>query len=196
VLAAHPSLGVAKLEDLVKLARQMPGLAYATSGIGTQQRMAGEWLARLARIELKHIPYKGGGQAITDLVAGQIPLGLLGSSPMLPHHKSGPLKLLAQSTPTRAPTLQDVPTFQELGYKDLVVDQWLGVFAPAGTPQPIVARLNAEISKALKEADVLERFAKGALEAVGGSPADFARVVQSDFEKYGRIVKLLDIKLE
>ena len=196
VLAAHPSINVSTIVELIALAKSKPGLGFATSGIGSQQHMAGEWFAKLAGIDLKHIPYKGGGQAINDLVAGQVPLAVLGSSPLLPHYKSGKIKLLAQTTAGRAPTLAEVPTFGEAGFKDLVLDQWLGLFAPAGTPPSVIAKLNAEINKALKEADVLERFGQSALEAVGGSPADFAKLVTSDFEKYGRIVKDLNIKVE
>ncbi len=196
VLAAHPSLGVATVADLVKLAKSKPGMGFATSGIGTQQHIAGEWFAKLASIDLKHIPYKGGGQAITDVVAGQVPLALLGSSPLLPHHKSGALKLLVQTTTTRAPTLQDVPSMQEVGFKDLVLDQWLGLFAPAGTSIEIVERLNATVNNALKEADVLERLEKGALEAIGGSRENFVKLVQGDYQKYGRLVREFNIKTE
>ncbi len=196
VFAAHPSVGVATVADLIKLVKAKPGMAFATSGIGTQQHMAGEWFAKLAGIDLKHVPYKGGAPAMNDFVNGQVPLAMLGSSPMLPHHKSGAVKLLAQTTIARAPTLKDVPTMGESGFKDLVLDQWLGVFAPVGTPSAIVDKLNTAINTALKEPDVIERFAKGALEAVGGSTADFTKLVKSDYIKYARLVKELNIKLE
>lgn len=195
VIAAHPSIGVATIVDLVKLAKSRPGMGYATSGIGTQQHINGEWFARLAGIELKHVPYKGGGQAINDVVAGQVPLASLGSSPLLPHHKAGTLKLLAQTTTTRAPTLKDVPTMKELGF-DLELDQWIGIFVPAATPQPIVDRLNTEVNKALVDADVRERFEKGALEIVGGTADRFAGLVERDFDKYRRLIKEFGITVD
>lgn len=196
VLAVHPSLGVSSVAELVAAAKRKPGLAFATSGAGSQQHMAAEWFAKLAGIKLTHVPYKGGGQAITDLVGGQVQIGSLGSSPLIPHYKAGKLKLIAQSTATRAPSLPEVPTYVESGYKGLVIEQWLGVFVPAGTPAEIVARLNAEIGKALAEAAIRERFAKAAMEPVGGSAADMARLLRGDYDKYGRLIKDLNIKLE
>ena len=196
VIAAHPSLNISTLAELVTLAKSKPGMGFATSGVGSQQHIAGEWFSKVAGIDIRHVPYKGGGQAINDVVAGQVPLAVLGSSPLLPHHRTGMLKLLAQTTPTRAPTLKDVPTVQEAGFKDFALDQWIGLFVPSGTPVAIIARLNAETNKALKDAALLGRFDQGALEAVGGSAADFAKLVKNDFEKYGRLIKELNIKIE
>lgn len=196
VIAAHPSLGVKSAADLIAAAKKKPGMGYATSGIGTQQHMVGEWFAKLTGIDIKHIPYKGGGQAINDFVAGQVPLAVLGSSPLLPHHKSGKVQLIAQTTAERAPTLKDVPTTTEAGYKQLLIDQWLGLFAPAGTDAAIIAKLNKVVNVALKDAEVIARFEKGALEPVGGDSETFARLVKSDNEKYVRLSKELGIKIE
>jgi tripartite-type tricarboxylate transporter receptor subunit TctC len=196
VLAVHPSLGVASVAELVAAAKAKPGLGFATSGAGSQQHMAAEWFAKLAGIQLTHVPYKGGGQAITDLVGGQVQIGSLGSSPLIPHYKAGKLRLLAQSTAARAPSLPEVPTYVEAGYKELLIEQWLGVFVPAGTPADIVARLNAEIGKALAEASIRERYASAALEPVGGAPADLARLLRSDYDKYARLIRDLAIKLD
>ena len=196
VLAAHPSMGVATVAELVAIARQKPGIGFATSGAGSQQHMAGEWFAKLAGIQLIHVPYKGGGQAITDLVAGQVPLGSLGSSPLIPHYKAGKLKLLAQSTRTRSAALPEVPTYEEAGYKGLVIEQWLGVMVPAGTPAEIVSRLNAEINKALAERALRERYFQAALEPVGGTAEQFGRLIREDYEKYARLVKELNIRVE
>jgi tripartite-type tricarboxylate transporter receptor subunit TctC len=196
VLAVHPSLGVSSVAELVAAAKQKPGLGYATSGAGSQQHIAAAWFAKLAGVQMTHVPYKGGGQAITDLLGGQIQVGSLGSSPVIPHFKAGKLKVIAQTTATRAPSLPEVPTYQEAGFKDLVIEQWLGVFAPAGTPPDIIARLNAELGKALADAGIRERFAQSALEPVGGAPGDLARVLRTDYEKYGRLIKELAIKLE
>jgi tripartite-type tricarboxylate transporter receptor subunit TctC len=196
VLAVHPSLGVASVAELVAVAKQKPGLGFATSGAGSQQHMAAEWFAKLAGIQLTHVPYKGGGQAITDLVGGQVQIGSLGSSPLIPHYKAGKLRLIAQSTATRAPSLPEVPTYGEAGYRELVIEQWLGVFVPAGTPAEIVARLNGEIGRALAEAAVRERYAQAAMEPVGGAAADLARLLRGDYDKYARLIRDLNIKLE
>ena len=195
VLAVHPSLGVNNVQELVAAVRQKPGLGYATSGSGSGQHMVGEWLAKLAGIKLTHVPYKGGGQAITDLLGGQVQIGSLGSTPVMPHHKAGKLKIIAQTTATRAPSLPEVPTYQEQGLA-IELDQWLGLFVAAGTPADVVARLNAATVKILAQPAVRERFAPQGLETVTGTPAEFAKLYRSDYEKYGRLVKDLNIKLD
>jgi tripartite-type tricarboxylate transporter receptor subunit TctC len=196
VLAAHPSLGINSLAELIALAKQQPGLRYATgSGIGSAQSMVVQWFARLADIKLEQVPYRGGGQAINDLIAGHIKLGSLGSTPLIPFYKAGTLRLLAQSTAVRSPSLPDVPTYQEAGSAGLVLDQWLGIFVPAGTPADIISRLNAATNSALADAAIRESFAQSALEPVGGTAEQFGRLVHDDFEKYGRLVKELNIKV-
>jgi len=196
VLAAHPSLGVNSVAELVALAKTKPGLGYATSGAGTQQHIAAEWFANLAGIELTHVPYKGGGQAITDFIGGQVPLASLGAAPLVPHYRSGKVKLLAQTTHTRSPNLPDVPTLEEAGFKGLVIEQWQGVFVPAKTPKEIVMRLNAEIVKTLADPKVRELYAQNGLEPVGNTPEQFAAIVRGDYEKYGRLVRELKIRID
>jgi tripartite-type tricarboxylate transporter receptor subunit TctC len=193
VLAVHPKLGVNSVAELIALAKQRPGLSYATSGIGSQQHMTAEWFAQLAGIRLEHVPYRGGAQAINDLVAGHVMIASLGSTPLIPHYKAGTLKLIAQSTAARAPSLPDVPTYQQAGIK-LSLDQWLGAFVPAGTPPAIVARLNAEMNKALAEAVIRDSFLQSAQEPVGGSAEQFLRLLRDDFAKYERLAKDLNIK--
>jgi tripartite-type tricarboxylate transporter receptor subunit TctC len=196
VLAAHPSLGIAALPELIALAKQQPGLRYATgSGAGSLQHIVVQWFAHLAGIELEQVPYRGGGPAINDLLAGHVKLGSLGSTPLIPHYKAGTLRLLAQSTATRSPVLPEVPTFQETGSKDLVLDQWVGVFVPNGTPPAIAAQLNTEIGRALGEASIRDNFLQSAQEPVGGSSEQFARFVRGEFDKFGRLVKELDIRI-
>ena len=194
VLAVHPKLGVNSVAELVALAKQRPGLSYATSGIGSQQHMTAEWFAQIAGIKLDHVPYRGGAQAINDLVAGHVMIGSLGSTPLIPHYKAGTLKLLAQSTAARSPSLPDVPTYEQAGIK-LTLDQWLGAFVPAGTPPAIVARLNSEMNKALAEAAIRDSFLQSAQEPVGGSAEQFLRLVREDFAKYERLAKDLNIKV-
>ncbi|HVJ25643.1 MAG TPA: tripartite tricarboxylate transporter substrate binding protein [Burkholderiales bacterium] len=195
VLAVHPSLGVNSVAELIEAAKKTPGLGYATSGAGSGQHMVGEWLAKLAGIKLTHVPYKGGGQAITDLVGGQVKIGSLGSTPVMPHYKAGRLKIIAQTTAKRAPSLPEVPTYQEQGLA-IELDQWLGLLVPAGTPGDVVRRLNAATAKALALPAVQERFAPQGLEVASGSPEEFAKLYRGDYEKYARLVKELGIRVD
>ena len=130
VLAAHPSLGVNSMAELIRVAKQRPGIGYATSGAGTQQHFVGEWLAQVAKIKLDHVPYRGAGQAINDLIAGHVLLAALGPTALMPHYKAGTIRLLAQSTKARSASLREVPTFEEAGVSGIVLDVWQGVFAP------------------------------------------------------------------
>lgn len=197
VFAAHPDLGVKSIAELVVRAKTEPGLRFGTgSGVGSSQHMVGMWFARIAGITLEQVPYRGGGQAINDLIAGHIKLGSLGSTPLIPHYKAGKLLLLAQTTAARSQSLTEIPTFQEAGIKGLVLDQWLGIFAPAGTPESIVSRLNAEVGNALRNPTIKASFASSALDPVGGSSEDFARLVGDDFAKYERLVRDLNIKVQ
>jgi tripartite-type tricarboxylate transporter receptor subunit TctC len=196
VLAVHPSLGVSTLAELVALVKKEPGLRYATgSGQGSPQHMVVQWFAKLSGIELEQVAYRGGGAAINDLIAGHVKLGSLGSTPLIPHYKAGALRLLAQTTAARSQSLPEVPTFEEAGIKGLVLDQWLGVFVPAGTPPAIVTRLNTDIGKALADPAIRANLVQSAQEPIGGTPEAFATRVREDFEKYGRLVHELNIKV-
>lgn len=197
VLAAHPSLGASTLPELIALAKQQPALRYATgSGYGSPQHMVVQWFAKLAGIELEQVAYRGGGQAINDLVAGHVKLGALGSTPLIPHYQAGSLRLLAQTTAARSQSLPNVPTFQEAGFAGLVLDQWLGVLVPTGTANGIVGRLNSGIDKALADPAIRAKLVELAQEPIGGTAEAFGQRVREDFEKYGRLVKELDIKIK
>jgi tripartite-type tricarboxylate transporter receptor subunit TctC len=196
VLAVHPSLGVQNVAELIAAAKKAPGLAYATSGAGSGQHIAGEWLAKLAGVQLTHVGYKGGGQAIIDLVGGQVKIGSLGNTPVMPHHRAGKLRIIAQSGASRAPSLPDVPTYEESGLKGLVIDQWLGLLVPAGTPMEAVQRLNAAAAKALKEPAVREKLAPQGLEVVAHSVEEFEKQYRADYEKFGKLIRELQIKLD
>jgi len=196
-LAANPSLGVATLAELTSLVKLQPGLGFATgSGVGSTQAMVGLWYAKLAGIKLEQVPYRGGGQAINDLVAGHVKLGSLGTTPLVPYYKTGGLKLLAQSTATRSPALPDVPTFQEAGMQGLVVDQRIGMFVPVGTPAAIASRLNTEANTALRDEKVRQIFNDQAQEPTGGTAEQYARQVREDSDKYERLVRELNVKVE
>jgi tripartite-type tricarboxylate transporter receptor subunit TctC len=196
-LAAHPSLGVTTLAELTTLAKKQPGLRFATgSGAGSLQAMVALWYASLAGITLEQVPYRGGGPAINDLIAGHVQLGSLGTTPLLPHYTAGTLYLLAQSMAARSPSLPNVPTFQEAGISGLVVDQRIGLFVPKGTSSNIAERLNSEINAALRDDNVRKSFADQAQEAAGGTAEQYARLVREDSEKYARLVKELNVKVE
>jgi len=196
VLASHPSLGVASLAELIALAKEQPGLRYATGGGVGAQHMVAQWFASIAGIKLEQVPYRGGAPAINDLIAGHVKLGSLGSTPLIPHYKAGTLRLLAQSTQARSPSLPEVPTYQEAGIKGLVLEQWLGVFVPAGTPPAIVARLNSAINAALAETAIRDGFLQSGQEPVGGSVEAFSQLFRRDFDTYARLVKELNIKAD
>ena len=196
VLAVHPGLGVKTLAELVTLAKKQPGMRYATgSGVGSGQHMVTQWFAKIAGIDLTQVSYRGGGQAINDLIAGHVKIGTLGSTPLIPHYRAGKLLMLAQTTAQRAASLPEVPTFQEAGIKGLVFDQWLGVFVPTGTPAEITARLNTEIGKALNEPAIRANFEKAAQEPIGGSTQAFNQLVRDDVAKFAKLVKDLNMKV-
>lgn len=196
-LAAHHSLGVATLAELTAAAKKQPEMPFATgSGVGSLQAMVALWYAKLAGVTLKQVPYRGGGPAINDLIAGHVKLGSLGTTPLIPHYQAGAIKLLAQSMATRSAALPNVPTFREAGFAELVVDQRIGVFVPAGTPAEIAARLNTEINAALRDEKIRKGFADQAQEPAGGTAEQYGTLVRADSDKYGRLVKELDVKVE
>jgi tripartite-type tricarboxylate transporter receptor subunit TctC len=194
ILAVHSSLGVKTVAELVAYVKANPGLGFATSGVGTNQHVVGEWFKREAGIKMDHVPYRGAGQAINDLIAAHVKIAFLGPTALKPHYDAGTLRLLAQSGSKRAPTLQEVPTLEEAGYKGLVLDAWYGAFVPKGTPPAIIARLNTEMNKSLTDAKLLENFTKGAVEPIGGNADELGKVARMDSEKYAKLVKELLIK--
>ena len=194
ILAVHKDLGVKSVKELVDYVKKNPGLGTATSGVGSNQHVILEWFKREAGIKLDHVPYRGAGQAINDFVAGHVKAAFLGPTALRPHAEAGTLHMLAQSTAKRSPTLPNVPTMDE-SYKGLILEAWYAAFAPANTPAPIIAKLNAEMNKALKDPKLLDTFTKGAIEPVGGTPDDIGKLARADSEKYGKLVKELNIKI-
>lgn len=196
LLAAHPSLGVKSVAELVALAKKKPGLNYAIGGgVGSVQQMVVQWFAHIAGIDLVVVPYRGGATALTDLLGGQVQLGSLGPAPLIPHYRAGTLLLLAQSTETRSSNLPDVPTYEQAGIKGVVLEQWVAVFAPANTPSAITARLTAEISKAINDPEVRESFQKAGLDPATRTPEQFNEYVGTEYKKFERLVKELNIKI-
>jgi tripartite-type tricarboxylate transporter receptor subunit TctC len=194
ILAAHKTLGVTSVKELVDYVKANPGLGLATSGVGSNQHVLCEWFKREADIKIDHVPYRGAGQAINDLIAAHVKVAMLGPTSMIPHWKAGTLNLLAQSTAKRNPTLPEIPTFVEAGYKDLVLEAWYGAFAPKGTPPEILSKLNAEMNTALKDPKLIDTFTKGAIEAVGGGTEEISQLARADSAKYAKLVKELNIR--
>jgi tripartite-type tricarboxylate transporter receptor subunit TctC len=191
LLAVHPSLGVSSVAELVAAAKAQPGLGCATSGVGSNQHILLEWFARTANIRMDHVPYRGAGQAINDLIAGHVRVAFLGPTAIIPHYGAGTIRVLAQSSRQRAPGLREVPTLEEAGFQGLVLETWYGAFVPLGAPSAIVARLNAEMDKAMADPATRKNLEQTATEAVGGSAEQLARVAREDSEKYARLVKEL-----
>jgi tripartite-type tricarboxylate transporter receptor subunit TctC len=195
VLAAHPSINVGSMEELLKYAKTTGGLGYASSGVGSNQHILGEWFRRETGLKLDHVPYRGAGQAINDLIAGHVKLAWLGPTAMVPHYKAGKLRFIAQSSSKRAKVIPEIPTLVDLGFKDIVLEAWYAAFVPKGTPPAIVARLNAEMAKALSDPAMQETFTRGSMEPTGGSTAALGKVAREDSEKYARLVKELGVKV-
>jgi tripartite-type tricarboxylate transporter receptor subunit TctC len=197
VLAVHPSVPARSVKELVALAKSKPGqMNYASSGNGSTQHLAGEMFKQLTGTDIVHIPYKGSGDAIKDLLAGTVNMNFDTMPPVLPHIHGGKLRGLAISTPRRLPQLPDVPTFEEEGIKGFDVTNWYGVMAPAGTPRDIVAKLNADINKAMQVPEVRAR-----LEAVGTqlreqSAAEFETFMKAEVVKYSKLIKDANIRIE
>jgi len=198
VLVVYPGLPVRTLAELVAHAKaQTKSLTYASSGSGSLQHIAAELFRSMAGIELVHVPFKGSGQAVTDLMAGQVDMNFDSIPATIQHIRSGKLRALAVTAAKRAGGgLEDVPTIAESGYPGYDLTTWWGLFAPAGTPNDVLERVNADTIVALKAPDVRERFAGLSVEPGGGSRAEFADYVRAEIAKYDRIVKQLGIKAE
>jgi tripartite-type tricarboxylate transporter receptor subunit TctC len=196
VLVARPGLPASNLAEVIHLAKSKPGqLSYATSGIGTVLHLAMELIKEQSKTFITHVPYRGGAQIVTDVVGNQVDLALLVSVTALPQLQAKKMKAIAVTDDKRLPTLPDVPTVSETpGFKDYDVVSWTGLFAPAHTPQPIVDRLNHELNEVLRAEDVKVKMAEQGAIGGSGTPADFARFVAREQERYARIVKAANIK--
>jgi tripartite-type tricarboxylate transporter receptor subunit TctC len=194
VFASHPSLGVNSVAEYVANAKKNPGVGFASSGVGSNQHVIGAWFGREAGITLEHVPYRGAGQAVNDLIAGHVKSAFLGPTALVSHWRAGTIRIMAQTSEKRAPTLPEVPTLQESGFKGLVLEAWYAAFAPPGTPADIVMQINAAFEKSLTDPKLRENFTKGSVETVGGSPEQLGKLARGDSEKYARLVKELSIK--
>jgi tripartite-type tricarboxylate transporter receptor subunit TctC len=197
VLVVHPSVPARSMKELIALAKTKPGaLNYASSGTGSTQHLAGEMFKQLAGVDIVHVPYKGSGQAIGDLLAGTVTMNFDTMPPVIDHIKGGRLRALAISTPRRIAQLPDVPTFTEEGMSGFDVTNWYGVMAPAGTPREIVNKLNADINKAMQVPEVRARLEQVGTQMREGSAADFESFLKAEVAKYAKLVKSAGIQAE
>jgi tripartite-type tricarboxylate transporter receptor subunit TctC len=197
LLVVNPSLPAKSVQELVALAKSQPGrLTYASAGVGSTTQLAMEMLKAASGTYVLHIPYNGNGPAGTAVVAGQVDV-LFGSLPaLLSFAKSGRVRALAVGTPKRSPSLPEVPTVAESGYAGFDASLWLAIVAPAGTPQPIVERLNRELNALVAAADTREAFDKAGTEPLTGTPADLAAMIRDGVPKYAKIIKAAGVKPE
>jgi tripartite-type tricarboxylate transporter receptor subunit TctC len=194
-LAVHPSLtAVNSVADLVALVKQKPGMGCATSGVGSNQHVLLEWFAKQAGIKLDHVPYRGAGQAINDLIAGHVQVAFLGPTALIPHYKARTLRLLAQSGDRRSASMPDIPTLRESGFPAIALESWYAAFVPLGTPAAVVSQMNTAMNKALADPATREHFLKSATEPVGGAPQELAAAARADFEKYAQLISELNIR--
>jgi tripartite-type tricarboxylate transporter receptor subunit TctC len=198
VLVAHPSVPVKSVKELIDLAKKKPGgYTYASSGIGSTQHVAGELFERIAGVHLVHIPYRGSGQAVQDLLAGNVNMNFDTMPPVLPHIRSGGLRALAISTPQRIPQLPDVPTFAEVGIKGFDVTNWYSVMGPKGLPKDIVDKINNAVLTAMSDAKVRPTLeAQGVQFGTFRTPEEFGKFVTDELNKYKKMIPELGIKAE
>jgi len=197
VMVLHPSVPANNLQEFIALAKAQPGkLNYSSSGSGGVQHLAGEFFNLMAGVKTQHIPYKGGGPAVTDLLGGQVQFSFQPVENSVPHIKGGKLKALAVPGEKRATLLPDVPTFAESGLPGVIVRSWGGMLAPAGTPKAIIERLAAEIGKVLALSETKSKIIAIGQEPFVNSPEQFAAMMQAEVERYARIVKASNIKLD
>ena len=197
ILVANPGAPIKTLRDVINLSKtQSGGLSYGTSGTGGTPHIAGELLKDRTGANLVHIPYKGGGQAMTDVLGGNIPLVYTAIAGAIQHIKTGKLHPVAVSSAQRSSSLPDVPTFIESGLNDFDINSWVALLAPAKTPKAIVDKLNAELNAVLSDPAVRERLTGMGIAATPGSADKFAQEMQRDLTRYGSVVKSAGIKLE
>ena len=195
LVVVQPSVPANTLADFIKLARENPGkYTYGSSGIGGAGHLAGELLKMMAKVDITHVPFKGGGPAMQAMLGGQIHSYFATPVAAGPHVKAGKVKALATTGPKRDPFMADVPTVAESGYPGYQATNWYGYYAPAKTPKEILERLNKEIVKALNSAEVKDLFAKQGLEAAPGTPEELAKFGKSESETWGKMVKQAGIK--
>jgi tripartite-type tricarboxylate transporter receptor subunit TctC len=189
VLAVHPSLPAKNVKDFIALAKRQPGeITYATAGEGSPHHIAGEWVKLLAKIDIVHVPYKGGGPQLIDLVGGHVHTAFLALPIVAPYLKAGKVHPLAVTTLERSPVIPDVPTLDKSGLSGLDVSQWWGILVPTGTPRDVIVRLSTELNGIVMLPDVRTLMAELGAEPKATGPDDFARFVRAEIAKFRKVV--------
>jgi tripartite-type tricarboxylate transporter receptor subunit TctC len=192
-----PQLPAKSMHEFIELARSQPGkLFYSSPGNGGPQHLAMELLKLEAHIDVVHVPYKGAGGALADLIGGHVQATVAAIQTAAPYAQSGKLRMLAVMGAARSPAFPDVPTMKELGYSDMVVETWYGMFAPAGTPAEVVARLNVELNALLAQPDIREQLARQGMLTAGGPPDRLAELLRVELPRWVRVVKSANIKAD
>jgi tripartite-type tricarboxylate transporter receptor subunit TctC len=195
VLVVHPSLPVKDLAQLIAYAKANPGkVNFGSAGAGSITHLAGELLKAEAKVDMVHIPYKGAAPAVTDLISGQVQMGIFDVPILLGHIRAGKLKALAITSANRAQTLPDVPTTAELGYPNVTSDNWYGLVAPAATPADVRKRIHAAATAALRNAALIEQYGKVSGVSSPGTPEDYAAFLATEQAKWSRVVTAIGFK--
>ena len=197
ILVVHPSVPANTVQELIALAKAQPGkLNYASGGSGTTSHLAAELFKTMAGVEMTHVPYKGGGAAYTDLISGQVQLYFVGIPGTVQYLKAGRLRALGVTTPRRSPAAPEVPTIAEAGLPGFSATTWWGILAPAGTPQPVIARIDQEVARILKMPEVRAKLDAQGFEPVASTPESFAAFMRSEVELWGKAVKASGARAE
>jgi tripartite-type tricarboxylate transporter receptor subunit TctC len=197
LFVVHPSLPAKSVKEFLAIARARPGqLVYASGGVGSSSHLATELLQILAGVRFVHVPYKGSGASLVDLAAGQVQFMINSMPALLPYAKSGRVRALAVSGGKRSPAVPDIPTIAEAGVRDYEFVTWYGLLLPAATPKPVVGRLNEVVVRALRSADVREKFAQQGVEPEATSAEQFGEIINADIEKWRKIIRDANIKAE
>jgi tripartite-type tricarboxylate transporter receptor subunit TctC len=197
VMFAHVSVPGKDLKEVVAVLKKSPGkYRYATAGNGSPPHLAAELFKLKAGVDLLHVPYKGTGAAVPELVAGQVHFMIDGPPPFLGHVKAGRMRALAAANDKRLEQLPDVPTFAEQGYQGMEAGLWYGMLAPKGTQPEVIKRLNAAINEALKQPDVRQRFAASSVEIIGGTPKEFGAYISAEIKRWGEVARAANIRIE
>jgi tripartite-type tricarboxylate transporter receptor subunit TctC len=197
VMFSHTSVPAKTVKELVAVLKANPDkYRYASAGNGSPPHLAAELFKLKSGVQILHVPYKGTGAAIPDLVAGQVHLMIDGPPPFLGHVKSGKLRALAAANAKRLEQLPDVPTFAESGFSGMEAGLWYGMLAPKGTPAAVVQRLNAAIDQALRDPDLRARFAASSIEVLGSTPEEFGRYMRAEIQRWGEVARAAKIQLD
>ena len=197
LFAVNPTLGVATAQEMIARAKEKPGtITVAITGVGAISHLAIEMLQIAAGIKLQYVPYRGAGQAVADFIGGQLNAMSAEVPVLMPQIKAGKATILAVSAQNRSDVLPEVPTFAELGYPDVVADNWSGVLAPPKTPPAIVARLNQAFNAVVRDPEVRRRFAENGVSTIGGTPEDLTELIKSETSRWRKVVKETGVKGE